>query len=409
MLPTVNVFNWPPGRLFLLARVVSTGIGLIMALYYTKLLGLEKRSILTFIMVSALILTVVFTSGISLTFRNQPKDLIDGDKFFGFLALILVGGMLVGSISTLLLKFYSFLQEDLPTSVYIACFLYSSLGCINMGAIDGLIAKGNLRLASFFDLSSTGFQVFFLLFLIQLNQTTIFMSVILSFILPYLLITFAAFSVFFHVYSFRSRKVLASGKNLIFESRSNQIFGIANGFIDRSDRFIIGLALPLVLLAKYSLITGIISYLRFLPEAINKLRIQKLHQRESKINSSFFSGYWNFSTYVLVAIISVAFTFLAISFVDLVFGKAWLLPREIPLLFSLQELLRAIYQMRAITLISKGDASYVNRLSLFFLFSSISLMCLSVNIFGIVGAPLSMIITYSALIYLMSRKIRAVS
>jgi len=380
-----------------------------MALYYTKLLGLEKRSILSFIMVSALILTVIFTSGISLTFRNLPRDQINGDNLFGFLTLILASGLLVGAISTLLLKYFSSLQGNLPTSVYIACFLYSALGCINLGVVDGLIANGNLRLASFFDFSSIAFQLLFLFFLVQLNQTTVFMSIIISFIVSYLLITFAAFSVFFHAYAVKIKVVFSSAINLISESRQNQIFGIANGFIDRMDRFIIGLALPLVVLAKYSLITGLISYSRFLPEAINKIKMQKLMQRNHSTSSLFFKRSSSRINNLVVVITSMALTFLAMGLVSLVFGKEWSLPIEIPLLFTLQELMRASYQMKAITEITNGNSAYVNRLSLFLLIFSTLSMCVGVSIFGIVGAPLSMIITYSILIYLSSRKIWTVS
>jgi O-antigen/teichoic acid export membrane protein len=360
-------------------------------------------------MVSALILTVLFTSGISLTFRNQPKNRINGDSLFGFLILILAGSLLVGSISTLLLKYFSYLQGSLPTSIYIACFLYSALGCINLGVTDGLIANGNLRLASYFDFSSIIFQLLFLFFLVQLDQTTIFMSIMISFIVSYLLITFAAFSVFFHAYAINVEKMFKSGINLIVESKNNQIFGIANGFIDRMDRFIIGLALPLVLLAKYSLITGIISYSRFLPEAINKLRVQKLRQSEHNVNSLFFKRSSSRITNLVVAIISMGLTFLAMTFVSLIFGKEWSLPIEIPLLFTLQELMRAAYQMKATTEITNGNSSYVNRLSLFLLIFSTLLMILGVNIFGIIAAPLSMIITYSVLIYVISRKIWVLS
>jgi O-antigen/teichoic acid export membrane protein len=405
----VNFLNGSPGRLFLLTRVFSSGIALLMALYYTKLIGLERRSILSFIMVSALILTVLFTSGISLTFRNQPKNRINGDSLFGFLILILAGSLLVGSISTLLLKYFSYLQGSLPTSIYIACFLYSALGCINLGVTDGLIANGNLRLASYFDFSSIIFQLLFLFFLVQLDQTTIFMSIMISFIVSYLLITFAAFSVFFHAYAINVEKMFKSGINLIVESKNNQIFGIANGFIDRMDRFIIGLALPLVLLAKYSLITGIISYSRFLPEAINKLRVQKLRQSEHNVNSLFFKRSSSRITNLVVAILSMGLTFLAMAFVSLIFGKEWSLPIEIPLLFTLQELMRAAYQMKATTEITNGNSSYVNRLSLFLLIFSTLLMILGVNIFGIIAAPLSMIITYSVLIYVISRKIWVLS
>jgi O-antigen/teichoic acid export membrane protein len=402
-------FGGPPSRLFLQTRIFSTSVALVMALYYTKLLGLEKRSILSFIMVTAIILTVVFTSGISLTFRNQSKNQINGERLFAFLALILASGLLVGVMSTLLLRYYSSIHGNLPSSIYVACFLYSSLGCIQLGVLDGFIAKGNLRLASYFDLSSIAFQVLFLFFLIQLNQLSAFMSVILSFIISYLLISFAAFSVFFHSYPINVSRILRSGMILIIESKHNQIFGIANGFVDRIDRFIIGLALPMAILAKYSLITGIISYTRFLPETINKIRILNFQNRDSNSDSLFFIRRSSLLNKSLLTIVSVAFTFLAIGFVELVFGKEWSLPIEFSLLFTLQELMRSAYQMQATSEISRGNSSYVNRLSLFFLGSSILLMCLGVSVLGIMGVPLSMIIIYSCLMHLVSRKIRNAS
>jgi O-antigen/teichoic acid export membrane protein len=163
------------------------------------------------------------------------------------------------------------------------------------------------------------------------------------------------------------------------------------------------------ILAKYSLITGIISYTRFLPETINKIRILNFQNRDSNSDSLFFIRRSSLLNKSLLTIVSVAFTFLAIGFVELVFGKEWSLPIEFSLLFTLQELMRSAYQMQATSEISRGNSSYVNRLSLFFLGSSILLMCLGVSVLGIMGVPLSMIIIYSCLMHLVSRKIRNAS
>lgn len=76
-----------------------------MALSYTKVLGVEKRSILAFIMVSALILTFIFTSGISLALRSKAPTEIKDEEFFGFLTLVALAGIFVGAINCSLLLF----------------------------------------------------------------------------------------------------------------------------------------------------------------------------------------------------------------------------------------------------------------------------------------------------------------
>ena len=51
---------------------------------------------------------------------------------------------------------------------------------------------------------------------------------------------------------------------------------------DRLDRFLIGLMLPLTFLAKYALITSLISFTRFFPEAYNRLTLLKHHQDQAR-------------------------------------------------------------------------------------------------------------------------------
>lgn len=391
-----------PGRLFVSTRGVTSGLAMVLALYYTKLLGVEKRSILVFIMVSALILTVILTSGISLTFRNRPKDLIKSSDLISFLFIITASGALVGVLNTLLLTYYARIRSDLPIAIYIICFIYSFFACVNLGFQDALFARGNLKLAAFFDLITILVQGLSLLFFVYLDQTSLFMSVMISFVFSYLIISFATLSVFIQTESINFSKVIINSKQLIKSSSNNQLFGIANGLADRIDRFLIGLIMPLAFLAKYALITSIISFTRFFPEAYNRILLLRHHSEEPSRTRRFgLTGLMLISTGVVIYVL------LAQLFIDIVFGNKWVLPLELPFLFALQELVRGYYQSNAIKLVALGGSRFISQISFFLILAAVVLMILLIDKFGLIGAPISMILIYVVLNYLVLDRIRA--
>ena len=104
--------------------------------------------------------------------------------------------------------------------------------------------------------------------------------------------------------------------SLVKASRKNYLFGIANGLADRIDRLIIGLLLPIGYLAKYSLISSLIMYTRFLPDALSKLSLMSEHAR-AKLSSKM-QGWRSFVVaFTIACILAVGAQF----FVYLVFGK----------------------------------------------------------------------------------------
>ncbi len=111
---------------FISTRGISSVLALFLALGYTKILGVEKRSVLAFIMVSALVLTIVFTAGLSLALRNKPRSEIKDEEFIGYLVLLFISSVLVGLINCILLFIYSSLKAQIPASLFIVCFVYSS-------------------------------------------------------------------------------------------------------------------------------------------------------------------------------------------------------------------------------------------------------------------------------------------
>ena len=393
-----------PGRLFVSTRGVTSGLALVLALYYTKLLGVEKRSILVFIMVSALILTVILTSGISLTLRNRPTGSIKSSDLVSFLFIITVSGVIVGALNTLLLSYYAAIRSDLTSAIFIICFIYSFFACVNLGFQDALVARGNLKLAAFFDLITILVQGLSLLFFVYLDQTSLFMSVMISFVFSYLLISFATLSVFIQTESINFKGVVTNSTQLIKASSNNQLFGIANGLTDRIDRFLIGLIMPLALLSKYALITSIISFTRFFPEAYNRILLLRHHSTEPGQKRTF-----SITNLVLSASGIAIFVLIAQLFIEFVFGDKWVLPLEVPVLFAVQEVLRGYYQSNAIKLVALGGSRFISHISFFLILSAVLLMVLLINQFGLLGAPTSMIIIYVVLNYLVFNRIRVLS
>ena len=393
-----------PSRLYLSTRSLTSGLALILALFYTKLLGVEKRSILVFIMVSALILTVLFTSGMSLTFRNRPAESISSKSLLAYLTTITMAGICVAIFSSAFLYLYSRSKSEIPTSIYIIGFIYSFLACVYFGFQDALVAKGNLKLAAFLDFFTILIQGLSLVFFVYLDKTSLFISVIISFVISYLLIVFATALVFIRTEKIAFEGIKSEVVELIGQSRQNQLFGIANSMADGLDRFLIGLMLPLAFLAKYALITSIISFTRFFPDAYNRLMLLKHHQEQTKDKSQL-----GFVAYLLIGAAVVVLVFTSQQFIRIVFGDHWLLPLYVAIFFALQEILRGLYQSKAVKLIAVGGNRDVSQASLFLITGAILLMLIGIPLMGVVGAPVSMVIVYAILNTALRYKLKIVN
>ena len=380
---------------------MSTGLALALALSYTRILGVEKRSVLAFIMVSALILTFLLTSGISLALRNKAPSEITNEELFGYLFLIIVSGVLVAIFNCLLLLLYSNLKTEIPGPIYIVCFIYSFMACVNMGYQDALFAMGNLKLAAFFDFITVIVQIAVMTFFVTIEQTSLIISVFIAFIFSYTLISFATGVIFLNSLRLNLRLLLTGMRSILMQSRHQHLFGIANGLVDRVDRFLIGLILPIGFLAKYALLSSIISFARFFPDAAVKISLLRHHEGKSKEIKLLNSG--------LVFILTVAGIGLALcaqGFISVVFGRVWLLPLYVGFLFVAQEILRGNYQLSAIRLIAVGGKSEMSKISILLIVLSVSFITFGTLAFGIWGAPAAMVSVYLILTLLINARLR---
>lgn len=383
---------------------MSTGLALALALSYTKILGVEKRSILAFVMISALILTFLLTSGISLALRNKPHAEIKDEEYFGFLFLIAIAGLFVGTINCTLLLLYSHLKTEIPGPIYVVCFIYSFFACMNMGYQDALLAMGNLKLATLFDFVTVLVQIATMTFFVKIGQTSLIISVFVAFIFSYTLISFATGAIFINSMSLNFHLLSQGMRSILEQSREQHLFGIANGLVDRVDRFLIGLILPIEFLAKYALLSSIISFARFFPDAAVKLNLLKHHQGYSQKDAAMSPRIIGF---ILIA--GIGFAFSVQFLVKLVFGQIWLLPIPVGLLFVTQELLRGNYQMKAIRLIAVGGKSEMSKISVALIVLSVTFIAAGTFIFGIWGAPAAMVLVYLILTLMISVRLKKIN
>lgn len=388
-------------RLFVGSRGVSSVLALLLALTYAKLLGLEKRSVLAFIMVSALILTIIFTSGFSLGLRNKSKQAIKNEEFVGYIIVVFIASLIVGSINCLLLLTYSNLKTSIPFPIFVVCFIYSSLACFTLGLQDALLAAGNLKTATIFDITTILIQILVFSFLVNVAQTSLIVSIFLSFIFSYSMISFGSLAIFFFTLPVEKDKLVIGLKTVLTQSRKKHLFGIATGLADRLDRFLIGLILPITFLAKYALLSSIIFFARFLPDSAMKINLMKHHKKEPVLGVSF-----SLQDIIYLTLAGLLFVGLSQTFISYVFGNDWLLPNSLSALIVGQEVLRGIYQSKSIKLIALGDSIIMSKFSSLLITLSLSLMPLFIFVMGIWGAPLAMILNYTLLILLLNNELR---
>jgi hypothetical protein len=379
-------------RWFISTRGVSSALALLLALSYTKILGVDKRSILAFIMVSALILTITLTSGISLALRNKPKPEIKDEEFIGYLVLISILSICAGAINCLLLLLYSYLKTDIPAPIFVVCFVYTVLACGNLGFQDALLAAGNVKIATIFDLVTILMQVLTLVFLINIAQTSLMVSVFIAFIFSYSLVSFASVAIILNNFSVDKFLLKSGMHSILAQSKKQHLFGIANGLVDRIDRFLVGLILPISFLAKYALLTSIISFARFLPDSAVKITLLKHHRGEQVKGINY-----SVQQLAFISIAGITLVIASQSFIYLAFGPVWVLPNYVGVLLMGQEILRGNYQLKAVKLVAVGGTHEMSRISGSLILLSVFLVSIGVVTCGVWGAPLAMVIVYSML------------
>ena len=144
---------------FLLTRGISSLLALVFSLYYSKTLGVEKRSLVTLMLVVIVIVIVILTSGVGLAFRkftiSNPKLIsLSAYLYTNLILAFLVSGFSIGILLT-----YSASHESIPTTLLYLAAIYAFLGALDFNFHQGLIAYGMFKIASILDLLTIVIQI----------------------------------------------------------------------------------------------------------------------------------------------------------------------------------------------------------------------------------------------------------
>ena len=383
---------------FVLVRGISSLLALVFSLYYSRALGVEKRSLVTLILVVTITVMVALTAGVGLAFRKYTVIEPDLITLPAFLYTNLILAFLVSGISILALFVYSATHVSIPPTLLYLAAIYAFLGALDFNYHQGLIAYGMFKIGSILDLATISIQILIFFLLTLSNQVSIAASLFTSLIVSYLTSVVSSILV---LLVHTNASITTSWKDialLIKKSRPFHIVGIAGGFADRIDRLMIAWFLPLGFLGKYSVGTSLLTYLRFLPEAFSRLIIGG--QSNFQLSRLKLIGKSWLLRLLAVVFVSIVLAGLSQLMVLVALGQQWLISFIVIAGFSVQELMRGYFQLRISGLVAESKEKLVTKVSLLLIALSTLLSFIGVKLAGLVGIPIGIAISYAILILL---------
>jgi O-antigen/teichoic acid export membrane protein len=381
---------------YLLTRGISTFLTLAFSLLYSKLLGIEKRSLITLMLVIIVIVMVILTSGVGLAFRKYIASNSNHFSLSAYLYLNIILSFLVSTCAVGILLLYSNSRVAIPDTLIYLAAIYAFLGALDFTLHQGLIAYGMFKVASILDLLTVFIQISVFFLLTLSNQVSIAVSLFTSLIISY--VTSVVSSVLTLIVH-SNASIIPSWKDIRFLLKAStpfHIVGIANGFADRIDRIVIAWFLPLSILGKFAVGTSVLTFLRFIPESFSKFIVSG----QSKLNFGkleLVAKSW-LVRLALALFASYFFALLSQGLIWLVLGQEWLISFFVVFCFAFQEFLRGYFHLRVSELVANSEEKTVTRLSVALMVVSSILSILGVSLAGLVGIPIGIALSYFALI-----------
>jgi O-antigen/teichoic acid export membrane protein len=398
--------NLPPKILngYLGARGFSAGLAMVFALLYSNSLGVERRSIVAFIMTSAIVIGVIFTSGVSLTFRKSIQAPENKITINSYLYLTTMLSLVASAVTFLSVYIFSRTKIEIPRTLLLVAVIYTFFATMDYCLHQALIAYSLFKLASILEVLTICMQVSVYLMQFSLNQVSIAVSLFSAFILSYITSTITTVLLLIGILDpsikFKWREI----RSLLSASKNLNLLGIATGFADRIDRIVIAWFLPLDILGKYAVGTSLISFLRFFPEAMGRWIVSgQVTPMFGRLGKSLVNRI------LVILTLVIGGSLLTQVFVKIFFGDKWSLPLLVFIFFASQEIARGYYQIRLSRIVSTGLEKTVRNTSLGLIFIAPISSIIGAKSIGIYGVPLGMLVGYVGLNYYLKHATTKVS
>lgn len=376
------------------ALIFSFGFSII----YSRLLGLENRSVLTFIFTISSLLILGFVSSLGLTLRKRISITLNkGNEIIYYLRNLFYLTLVLSVLFISLLIVYSTFVTHLNYKIICLSLLLFIFSSVIQGLNELMIGLDRLRTISLLENIEILTQLIFFFIFLKLADLSIIISVMFAISITYVLSSIIILRLVLTQSKGLSHELFrftfsgTSGLKLFDSSSLYMTFPFV--VLDRIDKVLIGFLLPLVSLSKYSVLLVFFSLVRFIPETISKTFFSR-HQisdanREPNVR------------FILITSIAVSFAAYPLYIISMGFllGKEWLLPLNIFLAVAVFELVRSIYLLQINRQFAENlEAGFkINHLP-WYIGMAVVLVFLSVHFVGLIGVPFSFALTYIILI-----------
>lgn len=376
-------------------RLISSGLALGLAIIYSNLLGVDRRSILSFALVTSLLFTLVFVSPFSNRYKKEAHGNSVSDSNHGsYLIISSILSLFVGLCFSLVLVLYSRLISTLPINLFLTMIIYSVVSTLSFALQDFLPSIGRVRTAIISDVSLVILQVITFFFLLSINQLSVIVCVLVSLIFSYALHVFSISSII--LFNQTRNSIINSVKKLINIQRLFLVSSVIH-IVDRVDKLAIAFLLPLSSLAQFTTMAAFFAPIKVITEAASRqLYFSKLDEKQKnmEMNTSFRKVKLSF---VLISLLlTPLFAGYFVNFtINLLLGGEWLLPTSLVVLYFSYEVIRGIYLYSLNSRIRSDQFEHLHKAPILLLVLSVLLVPTLTLAMGITGAIIAMITSYS--------------
>lgn len=379
-------------RVYVPMRGIASAASLVLAFWYSKELGVLNRSFLAVIMTTSILCSIAFTSGTTFTLRSlMVPNISDGLKK-SFATLVAIQGFIAFFIYSLALLIFSKFKDQLPGPLILGALVYFIFSLLHLVMMEVLLASDKFKNVGLLEILTVFMQIVLFFCLSFFTHISSASRVLLSLTISYLVAciyatTFLELKPFLGFNDPEEFWHLTRGKNSL---------GTVLGILDRADRIIIAWILPTINTGQYAVMGSILSFFRFIPDAISKIIVAGKTGILSKI----------FNLRVLVVLILglslILLTATSQITIQHFLGSEWLLPWWISLLFGAQEIVRGAFQVVQNERLSKLSKQS-SHLHFVLLALNVGMAMILTSFFGIVGVPIGFLLGYLMVLFWISR------
>lgn len=376
---------------FAVARTFSAFLALIFSVLYSRQLGTDSRGIVSALFLVTLILSEVILGAANLKIRTTHFTKLDVRGVSDFIVISLIASLLIGILTSCSLIAYSELKANIATPFLLISFLYSFITSCLVQLVNLQLSFGNFSLVWRIELACVTIQIAIFFCVSQADLFSTAINLITSISVSYVFVIFYVLINLGINYLKQLNLSINVRKNFSRLSSGNVIYVITTSILDRLDRIIVLILFSSALFAKYSVLTGLIMFLRFVPDIFAKIILAKriTHWTQSKQTSTL--------NLIGIVIVAIPIASIFVNFItQLILGPEWVLPKEVVFMVIFSEFLRAIFIVRInARLATLRDVKTHSNSSFSALIISAIVALISIFHRNLVIVPLAMVVGYS--------------